>query len=145
MAKPCRPWWLPYLLAAGVVLPLAAGIGLVIRSVHTDDAWAEAGSEFAWLGVFMFTPVLILVAALAFHAAARRDAEAYRATAGFFAVVAGLFTLSLCEAAAVAVGLREGELPVAGLAFVGGVWVYSVGIAIGHWHLYRVFRPPQGR
>jgi hypothetical protein len=32
----------------------------------------------------------------------------------------------------------------AGLAFVGGAWVYSAVMAFGHWHLYRVFRPSDG-
>ena len=141
MANRCRPWWLPHLLAAGVVVPIAAGIGLVIHSTYTDDAWAEPGSGFAWFGVFVFTPILVLVAALAVRAAARRDAGAYQAVAGFFAVAAGLLTISLAEAALVALGARAGQLPAAGLVFVGGGWAYAVLMAVGHWHLSRVFRP----
>jgi hypothetical protein len=56
---------MPHLLAAGVVLPIAVAIGLVVRSVHMDEGWSEPGSGFAWLGVFLFTPVLVIVAAAA--------------------------------------------------------------------------------
>jgi hypothetical protein len=139
--NPCRPWWLPHLLAAGVVLPIAAGIGLLLHSMYTDEGWGTPRSGFAWLGVSMFTPVLVLVAALAWRAAARRDGEAYQAAAAFFALVAGLLTISLADAAAVALELREGKVPLNGLAFVIGGWTYSVLMALGHWHLYRVFRP----
>jgi hypothetical protein len=145
VAKLCRPWWLPHLLAAGVVVPIATGLGLLIHSTYTDDNWAAPGSGFAWLGVFLFTPVLVLVAALAWRSVARQDAQAYQAAAVFFAVVAGLFTISLVDAAAVALGVREGRLRVDGLVFVGGGWVYSVVMALGHWHLYRVFRPADGQ
>jgi hypothetical protein len=44
--------------------------------------------------------------------------------------------------AAVWLGFQEGRLPLRGLVFVGGVWVYSVLVGLGHWHLYRVFRSP---
>jgi hypothetical protein len=140
VAKPCKPWWLPHLLAVGVVLPVAAGSGLVFHSVYTDEGWGEPGSGFAWLGVFMFTPILVIVAALACRAAYRKDAESYQAAAVFFAIVAGLFTISLFEMAAVGLGLREGKLPAVGVVFVCGVWLYSVLMGFGHWHLYRVFR-----
>jgi hypothetical protein len=65
--------------------------------------------------------------------------------AGFFALVATAFTVSLGEAAAVGLGLRDGRVPAVGLAFVGGAWAYSVLMGLGHWHLHRVFRPrPDG-
>lgn len=142
MSKQCRPWWLRPFLAVAVVVPVATGIGLTVHSVHTDEGWAAPRSGFALLGLAMFTPVLVIIAVLAIRAAVRRDAEAHVALAGFFAVVAGLFTISLGDAAAVALGLRAGQLPVVGLVFVGGSWAYSVIMALGHWYLYRVFRQP---
>jgi hypothetical protein len=40
VAKLCQPWWLPHLLAVGVVLPIVVGIGLLVHSVYTDDPTA---------------------------------------------------------------------------------------------------------
>jgi hypothetical protein len=93
----------------------------------------------------MFTPVLVIVAAAACRAVLRRDAETYRAVAAFFALVAAAFTISLGEATAVWLGWREGRLPVVGLVFVGGVWVYAVLMAVGHWYLYRESRAAAAR
>jgi aryl-alcohol dehydrogenase-like predicted oxidoreductase len=103
VSKQSRPWWLPHLLAAGVVLPIAAGVGLIVHGAYTDAIWAAPGSGFAWLGVFLFTPALVLAAALACWAAARRDAVSYQGAAGFF--VAGR---SVAERFAQGAGCRMG-------------------------------------
>jgi hypothetical protein len=113
--------------------------------MYTDDSWSAPRSGFAWLGAFLFTPFLVLVASLACRAAARQDAEMYQGIAASFAVVAGIFTISLVEATAIALGLREGCLRTAGLTFVGGGWAYSAVMALGHWHLSRVFRAAENR
>jgi hypothetical protein len=141
MTNPCRPCWLPHFLASVVIVPIGAVIVLVLYSVYTDEGWSEPGSGFAWLGVFMFLPVLVIVAALECRALLRRDAEAFKVVAGLCALVAVGMTVSLGEAAAVWLGLQEGKLPLRGLVFVGGVWVYSILVCLGHWHLYCVFRP----
>jgi hypothetical protein len=136
---------LRHLLAAAVILPAAGVLGAGLYSAHGWDDWSTTTNDapgFALCGLFGVVPVAVGVIWLAARAFVRRDAGLHGTIAAGCGLGAFLLTLSLGEAAAVAFGLREGRVPVAVLLGVGGTWLYFITVGLGHWYLWRVFRPP---
>ena len=147
MEGPCKPWWLRHLLAAAVILPAAGVLAESVYSVHGSDDWSTTTNDapgFALCGLCGIVPVAVGAIWLAARAFVRRDAELHGAIAAGCGLGAFLLTLSLGKAAAVAFGLREGRVPVPVLLGVGGAWLYFITVGLGHWCLWRVFRPPAG-
>ncbi|MGL4550604.1 MAG: hypothetical protein ACRC33_05410 [Gemmataceae bacterium] len=133
------PWWLRFLLAAAVVGPATGFVAWSVYGVHGTEGWATATDApgFALCGTFGLAAVAAGVAWLAGRTFVLRDGEGHAVLAGGCTLAAGLLTLSLIEAAAVGLGLKDGRVPPAVLAGVGGAWLYLVAVGLGHWHLSR--------
>ena len=144
MAKASR--WLRLLLTAAVIGPAAGVVSWAVYSVHGTDDWANANDApgFALCGMFVLAPIAVGVVWLAARTFARRDGEGHAAIAGGCGLGAGLLTISLGEAAAVGLGLKDGRVPLGVLAGVSVAWLYFVAVGVGHWHLSRVL-PRQSR
>lgn len=127
------------LLTAAVVGPAVAVVGWTVYSVHGTDEWSDATDApgFALCGMFGFVLVAVGVVWLAAHTFARRDGEGHAVIAGGCGLGAALLTISLGEAAAVGLGLKDGRVSPGVLAGVGGAWLYFAAVGVGHWHLSR--------
>jgi hypothetical protein len=133
------PRWLRLLLTGAVIGPAAVFVAWAMYGVHGTDEWSNAtdASGFALCGLFVLVPVAVGVVWLAARTFARRDGEGHAAIAGGCGLGVGLLTISLGEAAAVGMGLKDGQVPLDVLAGVGGAWLYFIAVGVGHWHLSR--------
>lgn len=134
------PSWLRLLLMAMVVGPAALGIAWGVCSVYGTEDWSGGTDApgFALCGLFVLMAIAVGVIWLAVRTLVARDGEGYAIIAGGCGVGAGLLTISLCEAAAVGLGLKEGRVPSDVVAAVGVAWLYFITVGVGHWYLWRL-------
>ena len=140
------PRWLRRLLTAAVIGPAAAVVGWTMYSIHGTDDGANANDApgFALCGMFGLVPVAVAVVWLAARTFACRDGEGHATIAGGCGLGAGLLTISLGEAAAVGLGLKDGRVPLGVLTGVGGAWLYFVAVGLGTGTCHGYFRGCRG-
>jgi hypothetical protein len=134
---------LRYTLAAAVIAPAVAVLGLAVYSVRATDDWSSTTNDapaLALCGLFGLVPMAVGAIWLAVRGLVRRDSELHAAIACCCGLGAVLATIALGDAAAVGLGFRAGRVPPGMLAAVAAAWAYFVAVGLGHWHLSRAFR-----
>jgi hypothetical protein len=131
------PRWLRSFLLFGMVGPIVIILSLLVYDVHHSEGWAGSESGPAWLGVFMFSPMLVIIGMMEIRAFLRHDREVYGALAICCAFGMGIFLLGLGGFLFVWLGITEGVLYADGILFLSISWAYLLLMALAHGWMYR--------